>query len=130
MLFRSATWPLAIGEAESLTGPGWALLGDAAHVVHPLAGQGLNLGLADVEALTQVLARREAWRSLGDADLLRRYARQRRTAHRLMAGATDGLWQLFRQDHPAWRELRNHGLTLVDRLPPVKRWLIERALGT
>jgi ubiquinone biosynthesis UbiH/UbiF/VisC/COQ6 family hydroxylase len=121
-------WPLAIGQAEPLCGPGWALLGDAAHLVHPLAGQGLNLGLADVMALADVLAQRESWRSLGDPALLARYARKRLFATRAMAGLTDGLWQLFAQSHPLARELRNRGLTLVEHLPPLKRWLMARAM--
>ena len=72
-----AAWPLLVGGAAAWSGPGWVLLGDAAHVVHPLAGQGLNLGLADVAALATVIAEREPWRGLGDERLLRRYVRQR-----------------------------------------------------
>jgi len=72
-----ADWPLAFAQAEPASGAGWVLVGDAAHVIHPLAGQGLNLGLADVATLTQVLAEREPWRPLGDARLLARYARAR-----------------------------------------------------
>ncbi len=125
-----AAWPLARSRAEAWCGPGWVLVGDAAHVVHPLAGQGLNLGLADVAALTQVIAAREAWRPLGDARLLRRYARARAADTWAMSELTDGLLHLFAHDHPAVRELRNRGLGLVDRLGPVKRWLTGRALGT
>ncbi|OYT89656.1 MAG: 2-octaprenyl-3-methyl-6-methoxy-1,4-benzoquinol hydroxylase [Burkholderiales bacterium PBB6] len=123
-----AVWPLALGHASEVCGPGWVLVGDAAHVVHPLAGQGLNLGLADVMALTDVLASRESWRSTGDHDLLRRYARRRRAATWAMARTTDGLWQLFAQNPPGLRELRNAGLSLVEHLPPLKRWLVGRAL--
>jgi ubiquinone biosynthesis UbiH/UbiF/VisC/COQ6 family hydroxylase len=123
-----AAWPLALGRASVVTGPGWALVGDAAHVVHPLAGQGLNLGLADVAALSQVLAGRESWRSPGDADLLRRYARRRAAGTWAMTQATDGLWRLFAGQEPLARELRNRGLTLVNQLAPVKRWLVGRAL--
>lgn len=123
-----AAWPLAIARASSVCGPGWALVGDAAHVVHPLAGQGLNLGLADVAALAEVLAAREPWRPLGDADLLRRYARRRAAGTWAMAQATDGLWQLFSHDQPLLRELRNRGIALVNRMAPVKRWLVGRAL--
>ena len=86
-----AAWPLALARAEPVCGPGWVLLGDAAHVVHPLAGQGLNLGLADVAALAQVIAEREPWRGLGDVRLLRRYARARAVPTRAMGQLTDGL---------------------------------------
>jgi 2-polyprenyl-6-methoxyphenol hydroxylase-like FAD-dependent oxidoreductase len=123
-----AAWPLALGHAESVTGPGWALVGDAAHQVHPLAGQGLNLGLADVIALDDVLADREVWRSPGDPVMLRRYARRRALPNWSMARATDGLWALFAQPHPAVREIRNRGMTLVNHLTPLKRWLTSHAL--
>ncbi|QTN24225.1 FAD-dependent monooxygenase [Rhizobacter sp. AJA081-3] len=123
-----AEWPLAIAEATAWSGPGWVLLGDAAHVVHPLAGQGLNLGLADVIALTRVIAAREPWRPLGDERLLRRYARERTLPTWAMAQVTDGLLQLFAQPAPAVRELRNRGLSLVNQLTPLKRWLTARAL--
>lgn len=122
-------WPLALGQASPLCGPGWVLAGDAAHVVHPLAGQGLNLGLGDVEALLRVLAQREDFRRLGDEKLLRRYARERQLPVQAMRLATDGLWQLFSHSHPAVRGLRNQGMAAVDRLAPLKRWLVQRAMG-
>jgi len=124
------TWALMQAGAAELVGPGWALVGDAAHVVHPLAGQGLNLGLADVAALATVIAGRESWRALGDEALLRRYARARLWPTRAMAGAVDGLWHLFSAPVPGLRELRNHGMTLVDQLSPLKRFLVSRALGS
>jgi 2-polyprenyl-6-methoxyphenol hydroxylase-like FAD-dependent oxidoreductase len=99
------------------------LLGDAAHLVHPLAGQGLNLGLADVATLDAVLAEREPWRPVGDERLLRRYARRRAAPTRAMAQITDGLLHLFEHPTPLVRELRNRGLSLVNHLPSVKRWL-------
>jgi 2-polyprenyl-6-methoxyphenol hydroxylase-like FAD-dependent oxidoreductase len=104
------------------------LLGDAAHVVHPLAGQGLNLGLGDVRALAQVIAAREPWRSLGDEKLLQRYARQRAMPTLAMGQLTDGLLHLFASDVPVLRELRNRGLNLVNGLPPLKRLLASFAL--
>ncbi len=122
-----AAWPLTQARANPWCGPGWVLLGDAAHVIHPLAGQGLNLGLADVAALARVLAAREAWRSVGDARLLRRYARERAAPTWAMGELTGGLLQLFSHPAPTIRELRNRGMTLVDHLPPVKRWLNARA---
>ena len=125
-----AAWPLVLARAEAWCGPGWVLLGDAAHVVHPLAGQGLNLGLADVAALTTVVAGREPWRALGDEKLLRRYARQRAAPTWAMGQVTDGLQRLFSSHAPGLAELRNRGLTLVNHLPPVKRWLVARALNS
>ena len=125
-----AAWPLRLGRAERWAGPGWVLLGDAAHVVHPLAGQGLNLGLADVAALVDVVAARESWRSLGDERLLRRYVSARATPTWAMGEVTDGLVRLFSHESPALRELRNRGLNLVNRLTPVKRWLTSQALGS
>ena len=125
-----AAWPLQLGRAERWCGPGWVLLGDAAHVVHPLAGQGLNLGLADVSTLTRVIAEREPWRPLGDERLLRRYVRERETPTWAMGQATDGLLRLFSHQSPGLRELRNRGLNLVNRLPLAKRWLAAQALGS
>lgn len=107
-----------------------ALAGDAAHVVHPLAGQGLNLGLADVAALVGVINQREPWRALGDEKLLRRYARERAAPTWAMGRVTDGLLHLFSHEAPMSRELRNRGLTLVNRLSPLKRWLTAHALDS
>lgn len=123
-----AAWPLALARAERVSGPGWVLVGDAAHVVHPLAGQGLNLGLADVAALAEVMAGREPWRAPGDEKLLVRYARRRDLPTRAMGHLTDALLHLFAAEQPVVRELRNRGLTLVNRLPPLKRFLTARAL--
>lgn len=123
-----ADWPLSLARADTVCGPGWVLIGDAAHVVHPLSGQGLNLGLADVAALAAVLAAREPWRPLGDERLLRRYARQREVPVRVMGHVTDSLLHLFASEQPMIRELRNRGLSLVNRLPALKRFLTTRAL--
>lgn len=123
-----AGWPLMLARAERVCGRGWVLLGDAAHLVHPLAGQGLNLGLADVTTLAKVIAAREPWRDLGDEKLLRRYERERLVPTWAMGQMTDGLLQLFSHPAPAARELRNRGLTLVNHLAPVKRWLTARAI--
>ena len=124
-----ATWPLALARADAVSGPGWALLGDAAHLVHPLAGQGLNLGLGDVAALSRVLAAREPWRPLGDERLLRRYARERLAPTLAMGELTDALQRLFANPSAAARGLRNGGLDALNQLTPVKRWLTQRALG-
>lgn len=127
---QRAAWPLALGRASRWCGPGWVLLGDAAHVVHPLAGQGLNLGLGDVAVLSRVLTERqreEPWRPLGDERLLSRYARERASPTWAMAQITDGLLHLFAQPGLPLRELRNNGLTLVHHLKPLKRWLASQA---
>ena len=123
------SWPLALARAGAVTGPGWALLGDAAHLVHPLAGQGLNLGLGDVAALSRVIASREPWRPLGDERLLRRYARERLAPTLAMGELTDALQRLFGHPSPVARDLRNRGLDALNQLAPVKRWLTQRALG-
>jgi len=128
---KVAAWPLALAQAEPWSGPGWVLLGDAAHQVHPLAGQGLNLGLADVDALTQVLndARtQEPWRLAGDDKVLRRFVRARWWPTQSMAHLTDGLLHLFAREQGGVRELRNHGMGLLNRFTPLKRWLVGRAL--
>lgn len=124
-----ASWPLALARAAAVSGPGWVLLGDAAHIVHPLAGQGLNLGLGDVAALSRVLAGRESWRPLGDERLLRRYARERLAPTLAMGELTDLLQRLFAHGSPAAQGLRNRGLDALNQLTPVKRWLTQRALG-
>lgn len=123
-----AAWPLMLARAETVCGPGWVLLGDAAHVVHPLAGQGLNLGLADVVSLARVIETREAFRTPGDEKLLRRYARERAAPTRAMGHVTDGLLHLFASPWPLAKELRNRGLSLVNGLSPLKRMLTARAL--
>lgn len=125
-----AAWPLVAGGAAAWCGPGWALLGDAAHVVHPLAGQGLNLGLADVVALSAVIGEREPWRGLGDERLLRRYVRQRAAPTWAMTRITDGLQRLFAEPSAPIRELRNNGMSIVNRIAPLKRWLTARALDS
>jgi len=124
---RSA-WPLAVAGADPVCGPGWVLIGDAAHVVHPLAGQGLNLGLGDVQVLADTLATRESWRPLGDERLLRHYARARAWPVRSMSWLTDALVHGFASEHAWMRELRNRGMGLVNHAAPAKRWLAAQAL--
>jgi 2-polyprenyl-6-methoxyphenol hydroxylase-like FAD-dependent oxidoreductase len=122
-------FPLRRLSVDRLVGSRMALVGDAAHVVHPLAGQGLNLGLADVSELLRVLAGRESWRDLGDAVLLRRYERSRAEPVALMRLATHGLARLFARDDAVSREVRNLGLAAVNAVAPLKNALIRHAAG-
>ena len=124
-----ASWPLALCQAERWVGPGWALAGDAAHTVHPLAGQGLNLGLADAACLAKVLGEREYWRGVGDEKLLRRYERARKADTAAIAAVTDGLQGLFAQPGEVWQALRNRGMNSFARSGPLKTWLTRRAAG-
>ncbi len=122
-------WPLVLAKADHWCGPGWVLAGDAAHAVHPLAGQGLNLGLADVQELAKVLQAREYWRPLGDMKLLRRYERARKAQVAAMQLATDSLQLLFEQDARAWSLARNWGMRGFEHSGPVKRWTARQAAG-
>jgi 2-polyprenyl-6-methoxyphenol hydroxylase-like FAD-dependent oxidoreductase len=124
-----AAWPLQLAQADRWCGQGWVLAGDAAHTVHPLAGQGLNLGLADAKELARVLHAREYWRSIGDTKLLRRYERSRKADVLAMGAATDGLQQLFAQQAEPWASLRNWGMAGFDRSGPVKDWVARQAMG-
>lgn len=125
----TAAFPLRLVVVDRLIGRRVALVGDAAHVVHPLAGQGLNLGLQDVAALHEVIGGREAFRDIGDTVLLRRYERNRAEPIAMMRAATDGLARLFSIDDPLARFVRNTGMAAVDRLSPLKSLLIRQALG-
>lgn len=119
-------FPLTLDQGR-MTAPGIALAGDAAHRVHPLAGQGLNLGLGDVEALARVVAEREPYRQAGDERVLRRYQRARAESVLAMRVATDGLHRLFGARNAPLAWLRNAGMRWVDAAPLVKRYLIDGA---
>lgn len=122
-------FPLRLIRARSLTADRVALVGDAAHVIHPLAGQGMNLGFADIHALVQAISQRDDAADCGDARTLGRYARARKEDVLLMQITTDGLQRLFASDLPPLKVLRNVGMGLVNRLPFLKRRLITQALG-
>ena len=109
--------------------PRLALIGDAAHTVHPLAGQGVNLGFQDACVLAQVLRSRGAQDDCGDYRLLRRYARARSEPVAMMQATTDGLHRLFTRADPGLKWLRNAGLRLTNGIVPLKSMLVEQALG-
>lgn len=116
-------------ERSGMVAPGVALVSDAAHRVHPLAGQGLNLGLGDVRDLLRVLSEKESFRGVGDSRVLNRYRRARAQPLLAMSVATDGLHRLFGIHAAPVAALRNLGMQAVDRLPTVKRFLIGGAAG-
>ncbi len=122
-------FPLQLQYAVAYAQPRAVLLGDAAHVVHPLAGQGLNLGLLDCAALSQVLRDCADPRRFGDLNVLRRYERWRRSENFLAGAALDGLERLFASGSVFSSAARNLGLGAVQRMPMVKRSLARRALG-
>lgn len=116
-------------ERSGMVAPGVALVSDAAHRVHPLAGQGLNLGLGDVQELLRVLVDKKNFRSPGDERVLNRYRRARAQPLLAMSAATDGLHRLFAAQAAPVVALRNLGMQAADRLPMVKRFLIGGAAG-
>ncbi len=124
-------FPLRLQHAARYIAPGLALVGDAAHVIHPLAGQGVNLGLLDVAQLVDVLVEaRRRHRPLGHPHTLRRYERARKGENLAMQAAMDGLKRLFGNEIPPVKLARNLGLDLADRLSPLKRLLVRNAMGT
>ncbi len=123
-------YPLGLMHAERYTDRRLALIGDAAHLIHPIAGQGLNLGIRDVVALAEAVV--DAHRlglDIGDGPVLARYERWRRFDNVFMAATTDGLNRLFSNDSGPLRLARDLGLAAVNRLPPVKRFFMRHAMG-
>jgi 2-polyprenylphenol 6-hydroxylase len=127
---KRAAFPLKLQLAERYQADRFVLLGDAAHAVHPLAGQGVNLGLRDVTELRDTLvAARIAGRDIGAAHVLRRYARRRRSADTLDALGFDALARIYAWQSPAMVAARGFGVRLLDHLAPLKRRLSEHAAG-
>jgi 2-octaprenyl-6-methoxyphenol hydroxylase len=123
-------YPLSLEMAERMTAPRLALVGDAAHGVHPIAGQGLNLGLKDIAALSEVLV--DAARlgeDIGSELVLERYARWRRFDNVMLAVATDGFTRLFSNDNLLFRLARGAGLGIVNAIGPARRFFMQEAGG-
>ena len=127
LLTPAAAFPLHLIKVLTPIAPGVALIGDAAHGVHPLAGQGVNLGFGDAEALCEVLAELHRRIRCGDLRVLNTYARQRAEPVQRMQTLTHGLHHLFSNDRAAW--LRNAGMQCINRLPPLKTALVREAMS-
>jgi len=128
LLTPPAAFPLHLITPDALVQARLTLIGDAAHQVHPLAGQGVNLGFADAKALAQVLAER-GLRDCGDVYLLRRFARARSEEILAMQVVTDGLQDLFNRSRPMLGWVRNAGLAATNRMAWLKQQLLRHALN-
>jgi 2-octaprenyl-6-methoxyphenol hydroxylase len=124
------SYPLALIQAEHYAGRRLALVGEAAHVIHPIAGQGLNIGIRDIAALAEiVIDARRLGLDIGEPSLLERYERWRRADALSLAAVTDGLNRLFSNTIAPVKLARDVGLAMVNRLPPLKRLLMQHAMG-
>jgi ubiquinone biosynthesis UbiH/UbiF/VisC/COQ6 family hydroxylase len=127
---RRVVFPLRLQHANDYVRPGIALIGDAAHTVHPLAGQGVNLGFGDVRALATILGEaRDAGREWSASRTLARYQRARKADNVEMLAMTDALYRAHRVGVPGLRAVLGLGLDAVDRVGVVKGWLARRAVG-
>lgn len=125
-----AVFPLRLFETLNYVKPRLALVGDAAHTIHPLAGQGVNLGLADVASLIDVVTEAlNEKKDIGDLKVLRRYERWRRAENRAMIIAMDGLKRLFGSELSAVNELRRLGLKMTNKITPLKNLIMQQAMG-
>ena len=129
LISSPAAFPLARMTVSSMVAQRVALIGDAAHVVHPLAGQGVNLGFGDAAELAKVLLSVRPGRDVGDRLLLRRFERARAEDILAMRWATHGLERLFLAGKPGLGPVRNLGLNFVDRMQVLKMLLVKHALG-
>lgn len=116
-------------KVPQIVAPRLALLGDAAHGIHPLSGHGINLGYQDAKALAGLLVATPDWQDIGSERLLARYQRQRREETLVMQTVTHALHQLFRQTFPGLKPLRNFGMNLTNALPVLKNLLVRYAIG-
>lgn len=130
ILGRLAAFPLSAETARAYASPRVALIGDAAHGLHPIHAQGWNLGVRDVAALAEVLVTADrSSQDLGSGETLQRYARWRDGDARTILGLTDGLNRLFSTDFAPAKAVRRAGLAIVDNIAPVKSWLMRRGMG-
>ncbi|TXG99715.1 MAG: UbiH/UbiF family hydroxylase [Rhodocyclaceae bacterium] len=129
VLTAPSAFPLRLMRVPQTVAPRLALVGDAAHGIHPLSGHGINLGFQDAHALATLLAATPAWQDIGEQRLLQRYQRARREETLLMQSTTDGLRRLFKASSPGLSSLRNFGLNLTNGLPVLKNALVRYALG-
>lgn len=128
-LTPAEAFPLRLMRVPRTVAPRLALVGDAAHGIHPLSGHGINLGFQDARELAALLAACPPWQDIGDERLLRRYQRARKEETLLMQTTTDSLRRLFRANPPGLKPLRNLGLGLTNTLPLAKNLLVRYALG-
>ncbi|MCX9155858.1 UbiH/UbiF family hydroxylase [Niveibacterium sp. 24ML] len=129
LLTPPAGFPLRLMQVPQVVAPRVALIGDAAHAIHPLSGHGINLGFQDARVLAEQLCELPAHRDCGDLAVLRRYARARNEEVRLMQGVTHALNRLFRPRNPILAALRNQGMHLTNRLPVVRSAMVRYAAG-
>ncbi len=130
LLTPATAFPLRLMRVPRTVAPRVALVGDAAHGIHPLSGHGINLGYQDARALAELLAATPEWQDIGSEHLLRRYQRARREETVLLQYTTHTIRRLFREKLPGLKPLRNIGLNLTNALPVVKNLLVRYALGS
>ena len=123
-------FPLNLIRAEQMVSGRAVIIGNAVHQLHPVAGQGFNLGLRDVVQLAEILIRQQKWgKDIGDADFLENYAESRREDHNRVIGFTDKLVRIFSNDWLPVSVARNAGMTLLDHIPGIKAYLARHAMG-
>ena len=127
LLGQRAAFPLRLMRVEEIVRPRVALIGDAAHAIHPLSGHGINLGFQDAKVLAEVLAALPSWRDAGDLSVLRSYARRRAEEPFLLQYTTHALSRLFGRQDPVLSTLRNLGMNLTGQLPVLKNALVRYA---
>jgi ubiquinone biosynthesis UbiH/UbiF/VisC/COQ6 family hydroxylase len=125
-----AAFPLRLMRVPKVVAPRLALVGDAAHGIHPLSGHGINLGYQDARVLAETLAACQPWHDIGQLNILQRYQRARKEEVLLLQTSTDALRRLFKNDLPGLKPLRNLGMNLTNGLPLLKNVLARYALGT